>query len=734
MTALILRRIPSIRSKLIWLAVVCISPSFLVSLVLSLVYYQHEEAALIESSVTAAKALSYAVDSQLKSTETALIALAGSPNLEEDRFSDFYVQAQQVAESSLVSNVLLADVRGQQLINTRRPFGQKLPMHGNPQLIAQVVASRKAVLSDLFTGQLVQQKLVVIGVPVIRSGEVRYVITASLLPEMLTNLLVQQQLSSDRVAAVLDRAGVIVARNQSAEKLAGLKGSGALLDRLKLSSQGQVEGVTLDGRDALFVFNRSAETGWTVYIAVTREHLAQELWQALKWVVAALLLMLLASVGLAWTLSERIIKTLSALIEPAAALGRGEPVRVAPLSIREIDDLGKAMIEASGKFAGATADRLKSEARMRGIIESAMDAIVTVDAEQTIVLFNPAAAAMFACPAEEALGMKLTAFIPRRFHDTHAKYILQQGQTPDEAAAAGFTVGLRRSGEEFPVEVSHSSVLEVDAVLHTLIIRDITARMRSYEALERSNLDLQQFAYVASHDLKTPLRSINGFVQLLEKNYAEKLDEKALTLISRTSQAALRLEQLTDDLLSYARVNSEAQPFAVVDCKEVVNDVAHLLDAALRSSGAHLTIGELPQVMGDRTQLIQLFLNLIGNSLKYCKGRAPEVTVCATRQEQMWIFSVRDNGIGIEPKHHQKIFEVFKRLHTQKEYPGTGIGLAVCRRVTDRHQGKIWVESNPDQGSTFFFSIPAMNASLTNPSTSSIPLTPLSPLSLAESR
>jgi PAS domain S-box-containing protein len=608
--------------------------------------------------------------------------------------------------------VLLADVRGQQLINTLRPAGQKLPMHGNPQLIAQVVASGKATVSDLFTGQLAEQPLIAIGVPVFRDGQVRYVLTASLLPGTLTNLLIQQQLSPDLVSAVLDQAGVIVARNRAAEQLVGLKAADVLLDRIKLSSQGQVEGATLEGRDALFVFNRSAETGWTVYVAVTREHLAQELWQALQWVVLALLLMLLASVGLAWTLSERIIKTLRALSEPAAALGRGEPVRVASLSIREIDDLGKAMVEASGKFAGATADRHKSEARMRGIIESAMDAIVTVDSDQTIVLFNTAASAMFACPVEEALGTKLTAFIPQRFHETHAEFMLKQGQTSDEATV-GFTVGLRRSGDEFPVEVSHSSVTEANAVFHTLIIRDVTARMRSYEALERSNLDLQQFAYVASHDLKTPLRSISGFVHLLEKNYADKLDENALNLINRTSQAALRLERLTDDLLAYARVNSESQPFVFVDCNEVLKEVVHLLDAVIRSSGAQLTIGELPPVMGDRTQIVQLFLNLIGNGLKYCQGRLPRIMVSAVRKENMWVVAVRDNGIGIEAKHQERIFEVFKRLHTQSEYPGTGIGLAVCRRVTDRHHGKIWVEANPDQGSTFFFSIPALTVTPT---------------------
>lgn len=225
--------------------------------------------------------------------------------------------------------------------------------------------------------------------------------------------------------------------------------------------------------------------------------------------------------------------------------------------------------------------------------------------------------------------------------------------------------------------------------------------------LQASNHDLQQFAFVASHDLKTPLRSISGFVQLLEKKYAGQLDESGLSLIHRTAKAARRLEQLTDDLLSYARVSGEARPLTEVNCNEIATEVSGLLDASLTQSGAELTFGELPHVMGDRTQLVQLFLNLAGNGLKYCEGRAPVVKVSAIKKENQWVFSVADNGIGIDREHFEKIFEVFKRLHTHAEYAGTGIGLAVCRRVVQRHGGSIWLESVVGQGSTFYFTLPA---------------------------
>ncbi len=229
---------------------------------------------------------------------------------------------------------------------------------------------------------------------------------------------------------------------------------------------------------------------------------------------------------------------------------------------------------------------------------------------------------------------------------------------------------------------------------------------RSSEALERSNVDLAQFAYIASHDLQTPLRNISGFVQLLEHNYAEALDDKARDWIRRTVQASEQMHRLIRDVLEYSRVDSRARPFEPVALREVFNDAVGLLEASIRDAGGEVTCDELPTVMGDRSQLVQLLQNLIGNGLKYHGQKPPQVHVSAQHEGNEWTISIRDNGIGIAPKHYERIFEIFKRLHNQQEYPGTGIGLAVCRRVVHRHGGKIWVNSESDQGSTFSFTIP----------------------------
>ena len=209
--------------------------------------------------------------------------------------------------------------------------------------------------------------------------------------------------------------------------------------------------------------------------------------------------------------------------------------------------------------------------------------------------------------------------------------------------------------------------------------------------------------------LKSPLRSIGGYVQVLKRKYADKLNDDALSLIQRTSDAAVRLEQLTENLLTYARVSAEVKPLQFVHCGELADEAVRLLGTEMESSGAVVTVETLPSVWADQHQLVQLFMNLIGNGIKYCDAASPQVRVSACRAEREWIVSVQDNGIGIDAAHHTKIFEVFTRLHSRDEYEGTGIGLGICRRLVERLGGKIWVSSSPGQGSTFSFTIPDHN-------------------------
>lgn len=231
------------------------------------------------------------------------------------------------------------------------------------------------------------------------------------------------------------------------------------------------------------------------------------------------------------------------------------------------------------------------------------------------------------------------------------------------------------------------------------------------EELERSNRELEQFAYVASHDLQEPLRMVISFTQLLEQNYAGQLDEQADQIIGFAVDGATRMQQLIQDLLSYSRVGTQAKVLETVDCNQIVESAISNLQLSIQESGATLERSPLPTLQANPRQLTQLFQNLIGNALKYRGERVPHIEINYKQQRKDYLFWVKDNGIGIDPKHADRVFMVFQRLHTRQEYSGTGIGLAICKKIIDQQGGKIWVESDVDQGSTFFFTLPMESAS-----------------------
>ena len=265
----------------------------------------------------------------------------------------------------------------------------------------------------------------------------------------------------------------------------------------------------------------------------------------------------------------------------------------------------------------------------------------------------------------------------------------------------------RSDGEEFLCEVTLNPV-QLDSGGALLVVwHDISERKRVIDQMAASNRELQQFAYVASHDLQAPLRGIANFAQFLAEDYSDQLDEAAHNYISRIVSGCKRMQKLISDLLSYSRVDGRCRPFEQVDLGGVVDQVIDVLEPSIVDSGATVTRDKLPTVAGDPSQLLQLFQNLISNGLKYQNQETPKVNISVRRHLQEWIFSVADNGIGIPEESQDRIFEIFKRLHTQEEYPGTGIGLAICQRIAEQHSGRVWVESAPGEGSTFFIALPA---------------------------
>jgi PAS domain S-box-containing protein len=248
----------------------------------------------------------------------------------------------------------------------------------------------------------------------------------------------------------------------------------------------------------------------------------------------------------------------------------------------------------------------------------------------------------------------------------------------------------------------------------TGIVQDITERKQYEEEREqlltrvlRSNKELEQFAYIASHDLQEPLRTVASFTRLLEKRYADKLDSDAKEFIHFAMDGALRMQKLIDDLLTYSRVGSQDNPFKPSDCNHLLDQAISNLRVAIEENHAVITRNNLPTINCNSLQMVQLFQNLIGNAIKFHSADIPQIHISAEHKDDEWLFSIQDNGIGIDPQYKDRIFKIFQRLHSRDEYPGTGIGLALCMKIVELHNGKIWMESELGKGATFYFSLPA---------------------------
>ena len=341
--------------------------------------------------------------------------------------------------------------------------------------------------------------------------------------------------------------------------------------------------------------------------------------------------------------------------------------------------------------------------------------MVVVDQAGGIVLLNARAETQFGYPRDELLGQAVSNIIPAGFaerlvadgHRSAAEALAQQIGTGIEL------VGRRKDGSEFPVEIMLSPLASAEGILVTVAIRNIVARkaaeaelLGTVEALKRSNDELAQFAYIASHDLQEPLRMVASYTQLLARRYKGRLDADADEFIAFAVDGANRMQRLIQDLLSYSRSGTKDIELVVTSSEQALEQAIVNLRATIEETGAIVTHDSLPTVLADEIQLTQLFQNLVSNALKYQGSDTPRIHVSATRDgDARWLLSVSDNGIGIEEKYLERIFGMFQRLHRRDEFAGTGIGLAVCKKVVERHGGSIWAESRPGHGSNFRFSL-----------------------------
>jgi len=373
------------------------------------------------------------------------------------------------------------------------------------------------------------------------------------------------------------------------------------------------------------------------------------------------------------------------------------------------------------RYKHSETERRRSQEKLHALFEASPEGLIITDTKGLISMINKRTEELFGYSREELLNRPIEALIPKRYKTAHIQYKKEYYKQPEQRpmGQGRELYAIRKDETEFPVEISLNHFTTDEGLFIISYIVDITDRKRSEdelrvahkklkisaEELRRSNAELEQFAYVASHDLQEPLRMVASYTELLARRYNNKLDDDANDFIRYAVDGAKRMQSLINDLLQFSRVSTKAKPFEKCDFNSIITMALQNLDELLKESNAQIHIDPLPVLIADKTQIIQLLQNLIHNAIKFKRNDIPEVSVTAKELDDAWQFTVTDNGIGIDPAYQERIFMIFQRLHTRREYPGSGIGLAMCKKIVERHNGNIWFESEEGKGTSFYFTI-----------------------------
>ncbi len=603
-----------IRGWLVLLVLVSAVPVALFSglTVYRLALIQREAAAtdLREHAQIAAAAISQRIDTVL----AVLNTLAVSGAAQRDDLPAFHAHARRtMAGLPEAVAIVLIGRNGENLFNTNVDWGQPLPAIPERDVALEVFRTAKPAISKLFVGPVRMEQVVAVHAPVIRNGQVAYVLRITVRPEVISTMVVRQRVPGSWTMAVVDQSGIIIGRNREPERFIGTAVADKVSQAIARNDAQIFSSVTLDGVEVEAIVTNIKPWPWWVAIGVSTTEMNAVGRRSLMALGLGGLLLCGIGFGLALWLSRRLTHEVKLTSEATMAFGHGKDPAVRPSAIRELDRIGAAI--------GAAKER--------------------------------------------------------------------QDVTAAELAA---------------LSQSEQRLAEANAALAA-----------NANELARSNADLEQFAYVASHDLREPLRMISSYLSLLGRRYTDRLDQDGHEFLAFARDGAKRMDQMVLDLLDYSRVGRTGGPEQPVDLGDAANEaIANLAVMIAETSAVVRATGDFPIVRGARNELVRLVQNLIENALKYRHpDRAAMVTI-STRSDQPLpegadedevTISVADNGIGIAPEFFERIFNIFQRLHTRDQYDGTGIGLAVCRKIVLHHGGKIWVESEPQAGTTVLFTL-----------------------------
>ena len=620
-----------------------------------------------------------------------------------------------------ISRLAVADLDGD-LVCSSQPLTAAVNVADRPWFTRTLAANAFSV-GDYAIGRITGRALLIAGYPVFgEDGEVQRIVGAGIDLEWLDALSSETDLPKGATLTLVDGGGVVLAQSPD-------DGVGAAFADRDLFAEVVREGdgsltVVHDGAPQLVSFRRLAEDSnvW-VLVSLPRAAILSEADAIFLQNVLGLLLVFAVILGLVWWRTER------ALLRPLESFTKGtERVATGDLSARlptasyvtelqrlarSFNRMGDALESQRAHTERETRERERISSLFQAIFRAIPDAVVFADPDRRISLTNPAFATVFGYVLNEVQG-RTTELLYADPKDYAA-----QGRIRYHRRSEGESVYeleyRHRSGGVFVGETVGTAVKGADGELLGFlgIVRDVSERkvreeaLKHYaEELQRSNAELERFAYVASHDLQEPLRVVAGYTQLLARRYRGKLDRDADEFIAFAVDGVTRMQALIRDLLTYSRAGKGDRAFEPVDLETLLQTVLGDLKFAIEDASATVTHDALPTVSGDATALRQLLQNLIANAVKFRGDAPPRVHLSACRTPSSWRLSVRDNGVGIDPKHAERVFGVFQRLHTREEYEGTGIGLALCRRIVERHGGEIWFESSVGEGATFYLTLP----------------------------
>ena len=718
-----------IRFWLRWLVIVCVVPAWAVVALVMALSYGRESGTLRQSTAVMARALMQTVDAEVATLQGALQALATSPLLASDDLPAFHAQAQKLQRALDIGHIVLADPSRRQLVNTVKPFGAPLPATIYSERLEQVFVTGKPAISDLFSGAVVDHRLVAVAVPVILQGTIAFNLGMGIRPEHFLKILKPQQLPSGWVVAILDSKGTIIARTHDPEQFVGRPGAPLLLRRMAEGSESVIDTETLEGTPVFAAFSRSTFSGWTVAIGVPRATVTAELRQSIWLSIAIAATVLILGALAANALSGRISRSIRGLRAPALALASGETLSIAPSDTEEVAEVGDALVAASRLLAQRTEDREKAQAaeqhavvadrtaaRFRAFLDAAPNAIVVSRADGTISFANQRASTAFGYASSDLLGQSVERLIPERLragHSAHLKgFFAPPHARPTGTAPAPFA--RRKDGSEFPAEISLSRI-ELEGVPKVMaVIRDLTEQKRLEAYVETSRLQMISSARLSAlgtmaggiaHEVNNPLAIIHA----LASNLAD--DDGGTGQVrqdaERIVQYADRIDGIVKSLLYLAR-DGAGDPFTAASVADIVARALDLLAARFRQHSVTLATSPIDpglRIVCREVQISQIVSNLLQNAFDAVQGKSGDrwVRLEVAAEVGRVVLSVVDSGDGVPPEARTRIMEPF--FTTKPVGKGTGLGLSLSRKIAEDHGGTLTLGER-DGHTCFTLSLP----------------------------